>query len=246
MSRWVLVATCALCVALAACRLDATLTISMASSGHGVLRLEAVADRELVERATRFGGTDPIADFRASDLEAGGWKVTRDARARRITLEHGFRTPEELTGLLATLDPGAAQPVLRDFRARRDHGVFSDTYTLTGRVDLTGGGISEPLAQLLQGTDPAVVAAIAGADLSRSFGLRVEVFLPGEVRETTSSEERSPLLVWPVDAGERADVSVVTHRRNLVAVAAAAAAGVLVLAAVVLSVGVAGAARRRR
>jgi len=246
MSRIVAVGLGALALALTGCRLDATVTVSMANDVSGFLRIEAVADEELVERAARFAGTDPFDDFRSADLEAAGWAVLRDRDAHRLVLEHPFRNPSELSTLVAGLDPGAPAPVLEDFDARRARGLFSDTYRLTGKVDLTGGGSSEPVAKLLQGIDPQLIDAVAGADLSRSFHLTLRVVLPGEVQEANSSDRRLGIASWSVDAGNTSNVSVRTRRRNVFAIATAVGSAALIGAAVVMSIGVARAAPHRR
>lgn len=238
------VGVCALSL-LGACRLDTTVAIRMESSGRGVLRIEAVADAELVETATRLGRGDPVSQFRTSDLEAAGWRVVRDPQGRRLVLEHGFANPEELAGLVSGLDPGVAAPILVGFRAQRDHTLFADTYSVAGRVDLGEGGSSEPLSELLQGLEPALVNRIAGADLRRSFSLTVEVALPGEVGQTNSPVARGGARLWPVEPGQVVDLSTSARRRNLLAIATAAGVALLLLLVVILSGAVALAARRR-
>jgi hypothetical protein len=244
-SRVQLVGIAMLALLLASCRLDATVTVEMDTGGDGTIRIEAVADQELIDEAARFGGGNPIDDLRTADLEATGWTVTKDARARRVTLEHRFRTPQELGALVAGLDPGAKAPVLSTFSAQRDHGLFSDSYRFAGKVDITGGGSSEPLRDLLSGLDPALVNRVAGADLSKSFHLVLRARLPGRLQsDNTARRDGAGFLEWPLDAGQSVAAMEVTRRLNILTIAAGAGVALLVLLVLVLSASVALATRR--
>jgi len=187
--RLVLVAL-GVCLLAAACKVDTSVSIKVNKDGSGLVTVTAVLDPDAVKAAEAGGGQ--LEDrVRLGDLTKAGWTVQPWARAAdgsaEIVLTKPFSSPTQVAGIMREVS-GTTGP-LRDVSVTRDKGLFSTTYSATGRLDLQ---------QLQTGltTDPDVVAALSNqqvdvnkidqellADIRDAFGLKVKVELPG--RTTT-------------------------------------------------------------
>jgi hypothetical protein len=230
-------------VALAGCRVNATVRVAVQPNGSGTVTMTVAFDAGAV---TAAGGT--VADLsdhmRLADLPAAGWHVTpwtADGRGgATIEISHPFANAAALAPLLASLN-GPHGP-LRAVTLTRGASFFSTDYRTTATVDLrhpsVGVAADAPLAAALRaaGIGPAAFESA----LTHSAGdlhLTYAVTLPGGVTKTVDG---SPTKAVAFDAS-----SAVSSPRRMIAVAVAI---VLVLAAIVLLLigGARQRARRRR
>ncbi len=198
--RLVLVAL-AVCVLAAACKVDTTVSIKVRKNGSGTVTVTAVLDPDAVKAAESGGGK--LEDrVRLADLTQAGWTVQPWARAAdgsaQIVLSKPFESPDQVAGIMEEVS-GKVGP-LRDVRVTRDRGLLSTNYAVNGSVDL---------AQLQTGltSDPDVVAALTNqkvdvntidqsllAEIRDSFGLKLEVELPGATRTVRGvAGKRTPI-----------------------------------------------------
>ncbi|CAB4363037.1 MAG: hypothetical protein F2681_07185 [Actinobacteria bacterium] len=137
---------------LAACKVDATVHITMRPDGGGSIALTVVADQQVVQQAPGLA-----ADLKFDDATAAGWQVdgptdTADGGVE-VTLTHDFTTAEEATALLRSLN-GNGGP-LHDVAITRTVTTQKLTTALTGALRVEGG--VDAFA------DPDVLAAIGGS-----------------------------------------------------------------------------------
>ena len=240
MRRRVLVAV--LCVvALAACRVDATVTVRMRENGSGTVAVRVVLDSAAV-RAAEVGNGKLEARVRLADLPGAGWSVTpwrRDAKGGAVlTIRKPFSAPGEVAGIVREVS-GANGP-LRGVTATRRTSTFSTRWKVGGVVDLR-------TIKLDVGADPQLVAKLTServdipqveTRLASGLGqLRVHLVaeLPGARREASVPTGRRSVLRA---AAESTDVNRLVMLVGGLAVAA--------LAIVLLVVGELRARRRHR
>jgi hypothetical protein len=182
----------AIALVAAACKVDTTVSIKVHDDGSGMVTVTAVLDPDAVKAAEAGGGK--LEDrVRLADLTKAGWTVQPWTRAAdgsaQIVLAKPFTSPEQVAGIMQEVS-GKVGP-LRDVSVTRDHGLLSTKYEAQGTVDL---------AQLQTGltTDADVVAALTNQQVDvnaidqsllsavrDSFGLKVEVELPGATKTIT-------------------------------------------------------------
>jgi len=175
----------------------------MHDDGSGVVTVTAVLDPAAVKAAEVGGGTLEER-VRLGDLGKAGWTVQPWARAAdgsaQITFSKPFANPEQATAILKELD-GTVGP-LRDVTVSRDPGTFSTSYSTKGTLDLehlqTGMTSDKDIvgSLLAQGIDAGAVDQSLLTDLRDSFGLTVEVELPGGTTVVKGTRGK----VTPVDA----------------------------------------------
>ena len=140
--------------ALAACRVDATVTVRMQENGSGTVNVRVVLDRAAV-RAAEVGNGKLEQRVRLDDLPGAGWTVTpwrRDAGGgATLTLSKKFSSAREVAGIVREIN-GADGP-LRPFSASRT----SSTFTTGWKVD---GGVDLRLPSIGVATDPQLVAKL--------------------------------------------------------------------------------------
>lgn len=207
------------------------MSIKVRDDGSGVVTVTAVLDPDAVKAAETGGGK--LEDrVRLADLTRAGWTVQPWARAAdgsaQIVLSKPFDAPDQVAGIMREVS-GTAGP-LREVSVTRDRGFLSTSYDVRGTVDL---------AELQTGitTDPDVVAALTNqqvdvnaidqsllAEIRDSFGLEVEVELPGATDTVTGI------------AGKRRPVDVSSSVTDTKRVALIIAAGVLLVLAVLVLV----------
>ena len=186
MRRLVALAACA--VALAACRVDATVTVRMRENGSGAVIVRVELDRAAV-RAAEIGDGKLEDRVRLDDLPAAGWTVVPWRRhpdgGATLVVRKPFSRPAQVAALVAELN-GASGP-LRGFRASRTSSTFSTAWKVHGTVDLR-------TIELGMAQDPELIANLTaervdvGAVESRVegglLGLRVRAVaaLPGGER----------------------------------------------------------------
>ena len=122
-------------VALAACKVDATVDVTIGPDGTGSVTVTAVADAEVVQQAPGLAG-----DLRFDDAKAAGWTVdgptaTPDG-GLRVVLTHPVTSAADATNVLNSLGPPFVGMKLD--RVVTDGGDGATT-TLSGQLALTGG-----------------------------------------------------------------------------------------------------------
>lgn len=203
MRRRVLVAV--LCAfVLAACRVDATVTVRMHENGSGTVAVRVVLDPAAV-RAAEVGKGKLEQRVRLADLPGAGWSVTpwrRDAHGgATLMIRKPFSAPREVAGIVREISGGDG-PV-RSVTATRSTSRFATRWKVGGVVDLR-------TIKLNVGADPQLVAKLTAE--------RVDI----PQVETRISSGVSQLRVDLVAElpGARRDVSVPTGRRSVLRAAA--------------------------
>ena len=230
-ARFALAAACL--VALAGCRVDLGLDVTVDAEGAGSLALRVAPDGELVALATD-AGVDPIAQLAAAVDELDGWTVegpTGDPPV--LVLTAGFDDPEELAELSAGLAEAFTAP----------EATLLEPLALTvteEELALSGGAALVPGEALVEyGVEPAE----AVARLGDTIGFIVTATFPGPVLTTDGVPVAQPSEVptavrWEVPAGTRIPLNATAQRpqTTVLLLAGGAAAGALVAALVVLVV----------
>jgi hypothetical protein len=227
-------------VALAACRADATIHVTLTTSGTGTVAATLVLDRQAV---AIVGDRVDVTDLRQE-----GWTVTGPVHAadgsESITVSHPFGSVNEGTALLARL----GQPVQLTVTGTR--GSLSSTVGVEGSVDLRGGvdALAGQVAGLPGGAAAALAAVARSGGTVPQFSLRVVATLPGKPAAVVGGGSVSGTTVsWdtPIGAdtvlGARATHSDSTASWWLIAAGSLAVVFVIVVALESLL-----AARRRR
>jgi hypothetical protein len=214
----------------AACKVDTTVTVKVRDDGTGVVTVTAALDADAVKAAEAGGGK--LEDrVRLADLTKAGWTVQPWARAAdgsaQLTLSKPFSSPAQAAAIVKEVS-GTAGP-LRDVTVTRDRGTFSTSYSTSGTIDLKNlqtGLTTDPQVVgtlIAQGIDAGAIDQTLLADLRDSFGLTVQVELPGRTTRFTGDKNK----VVPIDES----TSVLdTTRVILVTVAI----GLVIMAIVVL------------
>jgi hypothetical protein len=178
--RRLLVLVCAL--ALAGCRIDTTVGIDVRPDGSGTVRVEVVADAELVAREPGLGG-----DLRLDDLRAAGWTVDGPAATAtgglRLALAHPFADVTQANALLASLAGGGGP--LRDLHLGRDVDGRTTTVHLDGTMALgtdLSGFVDATALQALGAGPYADALGAGGLRAGDVTGLTVQASLPGSTR----------------------------------------------------------------
>jgi hypothetical protein len=195
-------------LALAGCRVDVDVELTIGADGTGELDVTATADAEVVQQAPGLA-----EDLRFDDAEAAGWTVAgpdpTDDGGLTVTLRHPVTSPEEATNLLASLGPPLVDPRLT--RAVEGDEV---AWTLDGRLTLPNGFDSFADAELLAAVGGTPFAdQLAGADPVESMSVVLRADLPGAVEDTTG-ERADGRLQWdaPLD-GTSVDLATRTVQR---------------------------------
>ncbi|MGD9701918.1 MAG: hypothetical protein AB7Q42_24370 [Acidimicrobiia bacterium] len=200
---WRALALIAALVALGACRVDATVAVTVAEDGSGSIALTVTADADVVRDAP-----DLANDLRLDDLQEAGWTAdgptATDTGGLQLELSHPFASPEEATALLGQLS-GDGGP-LDGFRVEQHRSFARLTTELSGAVAFEDG-----LAAL---ADDDVIEQIGGAPylatladreipVGDAFGLRLVVTTPGDVVQTDGTASPTTggesTLEWQVD-----------------------------------------------
>lgn len=235
-----LIAAVLCALALAACSVDATVTVRLHEDGSGEVIARVVLDAAAVE-AAEIGGGKLEDRVRLGDLPAAGWEVSPWTRPRDggavVTVRKSFDRPEQVAGIVREL-AGELGP-LKGVHASRDASTFSTSWHVRGAVDLRklDAGVA---------TDPELVARLAGERIDvpqveqrideAARGLRVHLVaeLPGETRSAAAGAGHRAVLVANADATAYGKVLLLVGGIALV-----------VLAVVLLVVGERRARRRR-
>lgn len=141
-------------VSLAACRVDATVTVRMQANGSGSVAVRVVLDAAAV-RAAEVGNGKLEQRVRLADLPGAGWTVTpwrRDADGNAtLTIRKPFTIPGEVAGIVREISGGDGP--LRAFSASRTSSTFTTGWKVDGGVDLRSLRVGVA-------TDPQLVAKL--------------------------------------------------------------------------------------
>ncbi len=201
--RWRALAHGGALVALGACRVDATVAVTVAEDGSGSIEVTAVADAAVVEAAP-----DLADDLRLDDLQQAGWIVEGptavDGGGLQLVLSHPFSSPAEATALLGQLSGEGG--LLAGFELEQQHSLAGVSTELSGSLSFQDG--------LAEVADADVVEQIGGAPylatladreipVEDAFGLQLVVTAPGEVVDTDGtpleSADGASTVTWEAD-----------------------------------------------
>ncbi len=195
-------------VALAACKVDATVDVTIGPDGTGSVAVTAVADAEVVQQAPGLAG-----DLRFDDAKAAGWTVEGPTATPegglRVVLTHPVTSAADATNVLNSLGPPFASMKLD--RVVTDDGDGATT-TLTGQLVLTGGFDAFADADLIAavgGSPYAAQITASGATPATALSVTLQATLAGKVEDTNGRADGAA-TVWtaPMD-GSTADVRLV-------------------------------------
>jgi hypothetical protein len=187
---------------LTACRVDATVDISMGADGSGDIAVTAIADADVVSKAPGLA-----EDLRFDDAEAAGWEVTEPIETGdgglKVELTHPFANPEEATALLQSIN-GSGGPL---------HGV-----TVTRVVNDDGTSVSLAGSLRIDGlaafADPDVLGAIGATPYaeevaasspspSDAVGVTVRASLPGKITSASGTVQGGSVSwIVPLDGSQ--------------------------------------------
>ena len=218
-----------LIASLGACNIATVVEIALKPSGAGVVRVEAVADKQA---AAQIG--DARVDVHLGDLKAIGWTVTdpvvHDDGSFTVTLSRPFTSVDEGREVLAALS-GPNGP-LRDVSLTKSTGLGRTSVKLTGAADLTeglavlsdadlattlgGDKLGAPLADLVERYE------VTEAD---AFSLTVRAVVDGDIASETT-----------VSAGQRKEFEAKASQSQLGRIFVAFVSSVLLVAGAALAV----------
>lgn len=139
----------------AGCKTEATIDITMDSSGDGTIAVTVTLDKEAAEAA---GDLSQQLSF--DDLKKAGWSIAGPEDAGDggvyITATHAFANVQQATALMKSIT-GNDGP-LRDFVLTRTASTWDTQVTARGNIDLSKGVDSF--------NDPKLAKALGGTNLS--------------------------------------------------------------------------------
>ena len=194
-------------VLLASCRVDQSVSLHVKPNGSGDVTVVVTADKDVVAKAPHL-----VTDLRTEDLATAGWKVSKPVSTKTgglsLTLVHPFKNPAEANVVLSQVS-GAKGP-LHDMLLARTGKDTNSTWTLSGRLEVTGGleaFIDEAGLQLLGSAPYAADVEESGLDLGDAVGLSFTAQLPGKIDQTTGVASANG-ITWavPMD-GSKVDVA---------------------------------------
>jgi len=198
MARVKLLVGAAILVLLAsACRVDATVDISVAADGSGVVKLTVVADAEAMDLVP-----DAPEALRLEDLAKAGWVIegpdVNEAGDLTVSATKRFDSAESLPGVVAEI---AGDGVLfKDLKLTESHtfdliglAPARTRYEITGMVDPSpdletfGDEAIKSQLGLPLGRAVSRISADAGGPLSQSLGLQVVIRMPSGISSLDES-----------------------------------------------------------
>ncbi len=184
-------------LALGACRVDATVAVTVNQQGAGTIVVTATADADIVKQAPRLAD-----DLRFDDAVAAGWTVPKPASTAdgglKVELTHSFATPEEATALLQSIN-GTGGP-LRGVTLTRAVSQSGTRIALAGAARIDGlAAFTDPdMLTALKGATP-YADQIAAANLSptQAVGVTIRATLPGKL-STATGTVKDGAVSWTV------------------------------------------------
>ena len=187
---------------LTACRVDATVDISMRADGTGTLTVTAVADADVVRQAPGLA-----QDLRFDDAKTAGWTVADPINTAdgglQVQLTHSFANPEEATALLQSIN-GSGGP-LHGAILKRTINASSTTVSLTGSLRIDGlAAFADPDVLTAIGATPyAEQVAASSPSPSQAVGVTVRATFPGKITSAAGTV-KSGAVSWlvPLDGSQ--------------------------------------------
>jgi hypothetical protein len=166
-------------LALTSCRAAVDVSIAVSENGSGAVAVTAHFDDEA---KAKLGG-DLAKALHTDDLRSSGWTVTTPAHQGGewlVTATKPFGSPAGLQSVLD--DVGGKRGVFRDWMLKVSAGFGSTSWTIDGRVVLTGSldqfgdsQLTTSLGGLPLGRTPEQLQAELGANGSIPFTVRVSL-----------------------------------------------------------------------
>lgn len=190
-------ALCVCVVALAGCRVDLNVDVTVEPDGQGTITLVAAADAEVVAAVPTL--TDELA---TDDVVAAGWTIDGPTAlpdgGLTITLSRGFTSAAEATNLLNSLGPPFNQMTMT-----RNTSGDDTTTRLTGLLGLPDGFetfADEDLIAAVGSVPFAEQIAASGATPESSIGAVIRTALPGQIdgAQTNGAQLGDNQLEWRV------------------------------------------------
>ena len=238
--------------ALAGCRVDADVAVTLAEDGSGEVVVTVSLDPDAAARVP-----DLADDLRVADLEATGWEVTgpteSDDGGVEVVAVKPFGDPEQGRAVLREI--GGRGGILRGLTLDRDHTYGETTWRFAGRLDLSGGlgafsdeDLDAVLGSETFGQDQAALEAELGRPLAETMSVRVTASLPPGDLTTDGEADGASSASWTADLGDDPVAMQASSRARdtTVWLLTAVSAGAVLLLAVLLVVrAIRGRARRR-
>ena len=210
-TRLVLGVVCVL--VLTACRLDVVVNVEMEPDGTGTVRVEAIADAELVAQVPNL-----VDDLRLDDAIENGWEVDGPTALEdgglEIVLTHPFASAAELANVLTSIGPPLTQ-----MAAARTEGVDGQIVNgINGVLVLPDGYESfadDALVAAVGGVPFGEEIAASGVPIEDAFSFTYRVALPGELESAeTGTDVGDDVIEWvaPLD-GSTVDLYIATVQR---------------------------------
>lgn len=205
------VVVCAALV-LSSCRVDQTVSLSVNPNGTGEVTVVVTADKDIVDKAPALA-----QDIRIDDLKQAGWKTDGPTKTKTggltIELTRSFENPEEAKAVLAMVSESRGP--LHDIVVTRSGKDTNSTWTLSGRLEITGGldaFIDDSARELLDVTPYAAEVEESGLDLGDAVGVTFTANLPGSVDATTGLVDNGA-ITWrvPMDGSKIDIATTATH-----------------------------------
>jgi hypothetical protein len=180
------------CLLLAGCKVDTTVTLVVHDDGSGFVRINVALDAEAAQNME--AGGDTLEDrVRLGDLERAGWNVSPWKRSpdggATLSLRKDFARTGDVAGTFAEVN-GKEGP-FRGVTLDRDRNLLFTRYELTGVADLSqlSAGVTadpEVAAQLTgQRVDITHIDRELNQKIGDAFRLRVRLELPHGSKELT-------------------------------------------------------------
>lgn len=188
---------CVCVAALAGCRVDLNVDLTVEPDGTGTITLVATADAEVIAAVPTLA-----EELVTEDIVAAGWTIegptTLPDGGLTMTLSHGFTSDAEATNLLNSLGPPFNQMAVTRNTSGED-----TTTRLTGLLGLPDGFESfadEDLIAAVGSVPFADQIAASGATPESSINAVIRAELPGRIdeAETNGTELGDNRLEWRV------------------------------------------------
>jgi hypothetical protein len=175
-------------VALAGCKVDATVNVAARADGHGTVGVAVVLDKAAYSQLLDANDTINVAD-----LTKAGWRVDalrpRPDGGAHIAATHPFASPADAERLVAQV--GGADGPFTSFHLRHDRSFFTTKTDVDATIDLrqgidtfTDGRFRELIGGTNIGLDQTRLEQRLGGAAADEFAMDVTVELPGDVRTT--------------------------------------------------------------
>ena len=209
-------AVCSVLFVLSSCRVDTTINLTVNRDGSGTVVVTITADNDIVKQAPGLAD-----DLNFADVKTAGWKVDGPAATEdgglKVVLTHDFKNELQASALLMQLN-GNRGP-FRDVTVRREGKPRDSTWSLSGRLEVTGGlqaFADDDLLKSLGATPYEDTVKNAGLDLGKALSITFTAKMPGSLKSTTGLEQ-GDVITWRVATdGTPVDLATTTENVDVV------------------------------